>query len=281
MTRGDRTGRRRASVTRQLALFALSCLAISWGLWLVAALAGGPVTASPTIWWFALGASGPSLAALVAFAVLGRTRVPRTRVRPPWLWAPLALVLGAAPAIVSAAVLTPGSFGASAGEVVATSGGLLLFIVTYLIAGPLAEEFGWRGYLQPRIRTRFGILATAALVGTAWAVWHVPLFFLDGTGQQSMGLFTLRGVLFMASLLPLSMTYLFLTERLGGAVWAAILIHFAGNAAGALLPQASDVAALLQFAVILVIAAIAYAALRRAPARAVPEPAATEGSAAG
>ena len=281
MTRGDRTGRRRASVTRQLALFALSCLAISWGLWLVAALAGGPVTASPTIWWFALGASGPSLAALVAFAVLGRTGVPRTRVRPPWLWAPLALVLGAAPAIVSAAMLTPGSFGASAGDVVAASGGLLLFVVTYLIAGPLAEEFGWRGYLQPRIRTRFGILATAALVGTAWAVWHVPLFFLDGTGQQSMGLFTLRGVLFMASLLPLSMTYLFLTERLGGAVWAAILIHFAGNAAGALLPQASDVAALLQFAVILVIAAIAYAALRRAPARAVPEPAATEGSAAG
>ena len=58
-----------------------------------------------------------------------------------------------------------------------------------------------------------------------------------------------------------------------GAVWAAILIHFAGNASGGLLPQSSDAAALLQFAVILVIAAIAYAALRRAPALVVPEPA--------
>ncbi len=99
----------------------------------------------------------------------------------------------------------------------------------------------------------------------------MPLFFLEGTGQQAMGLFTLRGMLFMVSLLPLSVTYLFLTERLGGAVWAAILIHFAGNAAGALLPQASDVAALLQFAVILVIAAIVYAAWRRAPSTTVQE----------
>ncbi|KRE23625.1 hypothetical protein ASG80_08035 [Agromyces sp. Soil535] len=264
-----------ASTRRQLTVFAIICLVVSWGLWLVAGIHGTPVTSSPAIWWFALGASGPSLAALGAYVVLRHGNVPRTRVRVPWLWLPLALVLGALPAVVTEAALDAGGFGSSAGGVVAASGGLLLFVVTFLIAGPLAEEFGWRGYLQPRLRTRFGILATAAVVGAAWAVWHVPLFFLEGTGQQAMGLFTLRGLLFMVSLLPLSVTYLFLTERLGGAVWAAILVHFAGNAAGALLPQASDVAAVLQFAVILVIAAIVYAAWRRAPTTAAQEAVAT------
>lgn len=191
-----------ASTRRQLTVFAIICLVVSWGLWLVAGLHGTPVTSSPAIWWFALGASGPSLAALGADVVLRHGNVPRTRVRAPWLWLPLALVLGALPAVVTEAALDAGGFGSSAGGVVAASGGLLLFVVTFL-AGPLAEEFGWRGYLQPRLRTRFGILATAAVVGAAWAVWHVPLFFLEGTGQQAMGLFTLRGLLFMVSLLPL------------------------------------------------------------------------------
>ena len=255
-----------ASTRRQLTVFAILCLVISWGLWLVVGLLGTPVTSSPAIWWFALGASGPSLAALGAWIVLRRGDVPRTRVRAPWLWFPLALVLGALPAVVAEAALDAADFGSSVGEVVAASGGALLFTVTFLIAGPLAEEFGWRGYLQPRLRTRLGILATAGVVGTAWAVWHVPLFFLEGTGQQSMGLFSLRGLLFMVSMLPLSVTYLFLTERLGGAVWAAILIHFAGNAAGALLPQTSDLAAMLQFGVVFAIASIAYGVWRRNPA---------------
>ena len=84
----------RASTRRQLVVFAILCLVISWGLWLVAGLIGTPVTASPAIWWFALGASGPSLAALGAYVVLRRGDEPRTRVQAPWLWLPLALVLG-------------------------------------------------------------------------------------------------------------------------------------------------------------------------------------------
>ncbi len=264
--------RPRSSTRRQLVVFASLCLVISWGFWLVAGFTGTDVTTSPTIWWFALGASGPSLAALVAFLALGRGVVPRRRVSAPWLWLPLAIVVGALPAAVSAVILDPGAFGASAGEVVAASGGVLLFTVTYLIAGPLAEEFGWRGYLQPRVRMRFGVIATAAIVGSAWAVWHVPLFFLAGTGQHGMGLFTLRGLVFMVSLLPLSLTYLFLSERLGGAVWSAILIHFAGNAAGALLSQTSDVAALVQLAVTVLIAALALLVWRRWPVVAWTDP---------
>jgi len=263
------TNRLSASTRRQLVVFGACCLVISWGLWLVAGLTRTDVTTSPAIWLFAIGASGPSLAALVAVLVVRRGDSGlRHRVAAPWLWVPLALVLGAAPAVAAAAMLDPGGLGADVGATVAASGGLLLFIVTYLIAGPLAEEFGWRGYLQPRLRTRFGILATAAIVGAVWAVWHVPLFFLPGTGQEAMGLFTVRGLVFMVTLLPLSVTYLFVSEALGGGVWSAVLLHFAGNAAGALFPEPSIAGALIQLVVVIVIAVAALLTWRRL--RAVP-----------
>ena len=265
-------GRLTKRTRRQLVVFAVACTVVSWGLWLVAAAVGGDMTTSPAIWWFALGASGPSLAALIAFASLRDGSVPRTRVRAPWLWLPLSLVLGALPAVASALVLDPRTFGDHAGDVLAASGGLLLFTVTYLIAGPLAEEFGWRGYLQPRVRLAWGPIGTSVVAGSAWAVWHLPLFFLPGTGQQAMGLFTLRGLLFLVAMIPLSMTFLLLSERLGGAVWSAILIHFAGNAAGALLPQTSDAAAFVQLAVTTVIAGGAYLVWRRGSARLAARP---------
>ena len=92
------------------------------------------------------------------------------------------------------------------------------------------------------------------MVGSAWAIWRVPLFFLNGTGQAAMGFGGLRSVLFFAGMIPLSVTYLFVSERLGGRVWSAILLHFAGNVALSLFPQTSDAAALLHFAVTTLIA---------------------------
>jgi membrane protease YdiL (CAAX protease family) len=49
-------------------------------------------------------------------------------------------------------------------------------LVTFLF-GPLGEEFGWRGFLLPRLIQRFSVLAACFLVGIVWAVWHWPLFW--------------------------------------------------------------------------------------------------------
>jgi len=261
---------------RQLLLFAILCLVISWGLWLVVGITGGDVRESPTIWLFAIGASGPSLAALGAFLILRRGDQPRARTAAPWAWLPLALVLGALPALVTSLILDGAAFAASVSSVVAASGGALLFVVTYLIAGPLAEEFGWRGYLQPRLRQRFGILATTLVIGVAWAIWHVPLFFLTGTGQAAMGFGSLRSILFFVTMIPLSLTYLFVSERLGGRVWSAILLHFAGNTALSLFPQTSDVAALIQTSLSVLVAVGCLVAWRVLDARRGPAVAAVE-----
>ena len=43
--------------------------------------------------------------------------------------------------------------------------------------GPFGEEFGWRGYLLPRLARMFSAVPAVLLVGIAWAAWHWPLLY--------------------------------------------------------------------------------------------------------
>jgi hypothetical protein len=43
--------------------------------------------------------------------------------------------------------------------------------------GPLGEELGWRGYLQPRLMERSSPVATSLVIGTVWTFWHTPLYW--------------------------------------------------------------------------------------------------------
>ncbi|MFE6839747.1 CPBP family intramembrane glutamic endopeptidase [Streptomyces sp. NPDC057705] len=86
----------------------------------------------------------------------------------------------------TALLLTPALITAlCAGGALLTSGSLpttspqalthpLALLVTAQLLGACAEEIGWRCYLQPLLRTRFGPVTASVLVGTAWGLWHVP-----------------------------------------------------------------------------------------------------------
>jgi membrane protease YdiL (CAAX protease family) len=155
-------------------------------------------------------------------------------------WVVAAVVLGALPPLVTALVLDgshPALVAAHAASTIADIGGPLAAAAYTLISGPLSEEFGWRGYLQPRLRARHRRLTTTLIIGTAWGVWHLPLFFLQGTGQHDMGLWSSQGLLFFVSLFPLSYTFLFVSEQLRGGVWAAVLLHASWNLTDALMPS--------------------------------------------
>ena len=55
--------------------------------------------------------------------------------------------------------------------------GLLIMLLGFnLLLGPLGEELGWRGLLQPAMTTRFGWLMGTLIVAALWAVWHAPLW---------------------------------------------------------------------------------------------------------
>jgi membrane protease YdiL (CAAX protease family) len=43
------------------------------------------------------------------------------------------------------------------------------------------EELGWTGFVVPRLRRRFGLLATGLVVGLLWGAWHYPPFSPSGS----------------------------------------------------------------------------------------------------
>jgi membrane protease YdiL (CAAX protease family) len=64
--------------------------------------------------------------------------------------------------------------------------GILVPMFNYnLFAGPLFEEFGWRGFLQASLQDLLPPSLAAATVGAMWAGWHLPLFLLKGWSSAS------------------------------------------------------------------------------------------------
>lgn len=88
------------------------------------------------------------------------------------------------------------------------------------------EEFGWRGYLLPRLAPLGGAWA-AIITGVIWGLWHVPLVALDGFNFPGH---PWLGVLMMAvALIPLSIVFAWLRFR-SGSIWPSTLAHAALNA---------------------------------------------------
>lgn len=88
------------------------------------------------------------------------------------------------------------------------------------------EEFGWRGYLLPRLAPLGGVKA-AIIVGVIWGLWHAPIIVLDSynyPGHPWSGVFLM--VLFT---IALSMIFTWLRFR-AGSVWPPVLAHAAFNA---------------------------------------------------
>jgi len=59
---------------------------------------------------------------------------------------------------------------------------LAMGFVFTLIQGPTGEQSGWRGFLQPRMEERHGVIKASIIVGLIWGFWHTPLWFTQGYG---------------------------------------------------------------------------------------------------
>jgi membrane protease YdiL (CAAX protease family) len=235
-------GRQRTKT--DLLLFLTATFALSWLAWGAALLAGGDTAEPLPQLLFVVGSFGPTVVALLLWCC-GRRR-PRGHYpfRAVGLWLPPALLLGAAPSVAGALVDGTLDLAVASGRA-ATVGGPLLVIGYVLVAGPLSEEFGWRGYAQPRLRRLLAPVPTAVLLGLVWAVWHAPLFLLTGTTQAEIGLGSVQALLFFVTFVPMSYTIWVVSERLHGGVAAAVAVHAANNAASGLFPTSSTAAALL------------------------------------
>ena len=48
------------------------------------------------------------------------------------------------------------------------------------------EELGWRGIMQPILEKLLPFPVATVITGTVWGIWHIPLWFVEGSSQQNM-----------------------------------------------------------------------------------------------
>jgi membrane protease YdiL (CAAX protease family) len=97
----------------------------------------------------------------------------------------------------------------------------------------IGEEIGWRGFLQPRLRARMGLLESGLLTGAAWTLWHLPIYFQPGQGLAAF-------VTFAWWVIPLAVVMGFVAERARYSVIVATVMHGAANIATPILLPGVD-----------------------------------------
>lgn len=117
---------------------------------------------------------------------------------------------------------------------------LLVFIISMLIGGPLAEELGWRGYALDHMLARQTALRASLVLGGIHAAWHLPLFFTKGTSQESMGFVTPLFCLWVIQVVAGSVIYTWVYNNNNNSILSAILIHFMLNSTATIITQVGN-----------------------------------------
>lgn len=261
--------------------FFLLTFAITWVLWIPVALAGVDPTSQPlTMLGYLLGGFGPSLAGIVlTYRGSGREerrefwrRVTSFR-RISARWYPFIFLIY--PAVLFLAKLAVGAVQGTTprfetlADIAAQPPLLAGIALSTLVAGPLSEELGWRGYALDRLQAGYGVFAAGLILGVIWWAWHLPLFFMPGTAHYGWGLLSLASLSFGVGAIALTFLLSALYNQNRRSILAAILFHFVVNFSATLLHPMPEMALLLANGLLLGIGA---ALLSRRASRAADQP---------
>lgn len=99
----------------------------------------------------------------------------------------------------------------------------------------LGEEAGWRGYMMPRLKERFGLLNGRLLGGIIWGVWHWPIMLLTGYeyGTNYLGAPVLGLAVWCVFCFAVNTILDWLYEKTG-CIWVSAIAHGAVNAIASL-----------------------------------------------
>ncbi len=107
--------------------------------------------------------------------------------------------------------------------------------ISVAIGGQTGEEIGWRGYALPRLAHSIGLPAGSLLLGLIWALWHLPLFFMQGTTTTGQSF-----PLYLMQVTALSTAFAWLWMRTGGSLLPVMLLHAAINNTKDIVPSAVE-----------------------------------------
>ena len=121
--------------------------------------------------------------------------------------------------------------------------GILSFVVFILLFGPIPEELGWRGYALDRLQAKRSALTSSLILGIIWSLWHLPLFFIDGTYQYNLSFGSIYFWIYMLDMIFKSILYTWIYNNNRYSTLSAILFHFMINLTGELfeLTEAAEV----------------------------------------
>src|SRR5262245_57251 len=199
---------------------------------------------------------GPAVGAVVVSWADGTLPVLRSRFtdwRQPLRWYAVAFLLPFAVAATALAIyVLAGNPAPGLGTI-----SVIEIVIFVLVVG---EETGWRGFLQPRLRERPGIVSAGLATGVAWTLWHLPMYL--GQGGAAFATFAFW-------VIPLAVVMGFVAERTRFSIIVATVMHGAANiATPILLPGVDRTWWLIATGAIYVVVAvgIALATRRQAPA---------------
>jgi membrane protease YdiL (CAAX protease family) len=111
-----------------------------------------------------------------------------------------------------------------------TPADVLSIILTFLVGvlllifiGPLGEEPGWRGFALPRLQKGRGPVVGSLLLGLLWGAWHVPLWFVAGSGHSGL----LNFMTFVGGTMLGSIFITWVFNHTKGSLLVMILLHAA------------------------------------------------------
>jgi CAAX protease family protein len=218
---------------RHVSCFVLLAYGIAWAIW--AALLGPMIKGAlqdgrtpdhftPTA-AVTLGMYAPALAAVVMRVLISKEGLRRSLGPLPSLEVALAAVLvPMALVLILVATVTMTDFGnATPGKPLGTLLAILTFvgvpIGTVLAFG---EEFGWRGYLLPKLLP-LGEVRAAVIVGLIWGAWHLPVLIVGLNYPGEPIIAVLAVFLLSAMLLSFLQTRFYVAS--GYSLMAVALLH--------------------------------------------------------
>lgn len=112
---------------------------------------------------------------------------------------------------------------------------IIVFTVATILSLPnvLGEEYGWRGYLLPKLTSIYGKVKATAITGVVWGLFHVPAVFLlaKATGMSNpLLLCVIQALAAFTFSFPSSYSF-----YLSGNIVPALFIHSAWNSINVIL----------------------------------------------
>lgn len=102
-------------------------------------------------------------------------------------------------------------------------------LLTILLAAVI-EEVGWRGYGEDSVASYFSWFTESIIFGFVWALWHLPLFWIEGTyhyGLKELGFVYVLN--FLLSVSPLGFITTWVYVKNNRSMLACIIFHLFVN----------------------------------------------------